>query len=289
MKDREKIAGVSTREHIPGLSIRALGLFLMLSLPVPGGDGLARVNVQTIIERSVQANKKDFDAAPHYNYQEIDRDGDQSKLYDVTMIYGSPYQMLIAVNGKPLPAAKQAQEQEKRKKVESDRKAESAEDRRKRVAAYEKDRQRDHNMMGQLTAAFNFSLIGEGKLRGFDVYILKAKPRPGYQPPNLDCQVLPGMQGELWIDKKSFQWVKITADVIHPVTIGGFLAQVEPGTRFELDMAPVGGGTWQVSHFATKSHAKVLFMVNHSSSDDETYFHYRSAASGPHALHHHSR
>ena len=132
-------------------------------------------------------------------------------------------------------------------------------------------------MMQQLTKAFNFASLGESRLNGFDVYILRATPRPGYKPPNLDCQALPGMQGELWIDKKTFQWVKVTAEVIHPVTIGGFLAKVEPGTRFELEKAPVGNGIWLPSHFAMSSKAKVLYLVNRSSRDEETYSNYKIA------------
>jgi hypothetical protein len=47
------------------------------------------------------------------------------------------------------------------------------------------------------------------------------------------------MQGKLWIDKDSFQWVKVEAQVMHPVSIEGFLAKVEPGTHFELEKEPV--------------------------------------------------
>ncbi len=93
----------------------------------------------------------------------------------------------------------------------------------------------------------------------------------------MDCQVLPGMQGKLWIDQKTFQWVKVTAQVIHPVSIEGFLAQVEPGTRFELKKAPVANGVWLPSHFALKSQAKVLFLINRSSAENETYSDYTKA------------
>jgi hypothetical protein len=41
--------------------------------------------------------------------------------------------------------------------------------------------------------------------------------------------VLTGMEGKLWIDEKTFQWVKVEATVIRPVSIEGFLAEVEPG------------------------------------------------------------
>ncbi len=234
-------------------------------------------DAQTIIERSVQANKKDFDAAPNYNNKERDRTPKGSKLYQITMIDGTPYQRLLAVNGKPLPQAKEAQAMKEEQQAEARRKGESADERQNRIAKYQRDRTRDNNMMKQLTEAFDFKLVGEGKLRNFNVYQLKATPKPGYQPPNMDSQVLPGMQGELWIDQKTFQWVKVMAEVIHPVSIEGFLAQVEPGTRFELEKAPVGNGTWQPSHFAMRSRAKVLFLVNHSSSEDDTYFDYTAA------------
>jgi len=234
-------------------------------------------DVQAIIAKSVEANKRDFDAAPQYNNKERDRTGSDTKLYQVTMIEGTPYQRLLQVNGRPLPQARKAEELRKEQQAKQERKSESPEQRRSRIAKYQKDRTRDQNMIEQLTKAFNFSLIKQAKLRGFDVYVLKATPKPGYKPPNMDCQVLPGMQGELWIDKKTFQWVKVTAQVIHPVSIEGFLAQVEPGTRFELEKAPVGERIWQPSHFTMRSHAKILFLVNHSSSEDQTFFQYVKA------------
>lgn len=85
------------------------------------------------------------------------------------------------------------------------------------------------------------------------------------------------MQGKLWIDKQTFQWVKIQAQVIHPVLIEGFLAEVEPGTRFELEKRPVQDGIWLPSHFAMKAQAKIFFLFPHRSQDDETYYGYRKA------------
>jgi hypothetical protein len=82
------------------------------------------------------------------------------------------------------------------------------------------------------------------------------------------------MQGELWVDVKTYQWVKVTARVIHPVSIEGFLAEVEPGTQFKLEKSPVDGGVWQVSHFSMKSQAKVLHLFSRASSEDDTYFDY---------------
>jgi len=232
-------------------------------------------DVQTIIENSVIANQKDWNAAPSYAYRERDRIGTTTKTYEVTMILGSPYNRLIEVNGRALSPQDNAREQKKMEQVIAQRRGESADQRQKRIANYEKDRKRDHLMMEQLTQAFEFKLLGTRIIDSREVYVLRATPRKGYKPPNMETQVLPAMRGELWIDRKTFQWVKVSAQVTRPVNIEGFLAQVQPGTRFELEKMPVSDGIWLAKHFAMKSNARVLFMFNRSDQEDNTFFDYR--------------
>jgi hypothetical protein len=196
------------------------------------------------------------------------------------MILGSDYQRLIAVNGKPLAPEEQATEQQKLEKVVAQRQGESEEQRAQRIAKYENDRKRDHLLMEQLTVALNFKLLGEQKLGPHEVYVLQATPRTSYQPPNTETKVLTGMRGKLWIDKRTYQWVKVTAEVVHPVSIEGFLAQVQPGTRFELEKMPVADGIWLPKHFSIRARAKVLFFFSYKTQDDETYFDYHKASRG---------
>ena len=234
--------------------------------------------VQQIVQRSVAANKRDFDAAPYFNYKERDRSIKGSKEYQVTMIEGSPYYRLLAVNGRDLSASQTAQEMEKQRQAEQKRRSESPADREKRIANYQRERRRDAEMMNQLTEAFNFTVTAEHRVRGFNVWVLKATPRPGYRPPSMETEVLTGMQGEMWIDQRSYQWVRVTAQVIHPVSIEGFLAQVEPGTRFELEKAPVAGSdVWEPSHFAERANARVLMMFNHREQEENWFWDYKPA------------
>ncbi len=225
------------------------------------------------------ANQADWNASPEYSHKERDRDATGTKTYEVTMIEGSPYQSLVAVNGNALSAQDQAKEKQKLQEITSRRRSESKRQRDARVAKYQKNRKRDHLLMEQLTAAFDFTLVNEAKLGPYDVYVLRASPREGYRPPNMESQVLPGMKGQLWIDKQTFQWVKVTARVIQPVSIEGFLAEVEPGTYFELEKMPVSEGIWLPKRFVMKSHSKILFMIGHNAQDDETYFDYRKIGS----------
>ena len=67
----------------------------------------------------------------------------------------------------------------------------------------------------------------------------------------------------------------------HFLRIEGFLAQVEPGTRFELEKSPVADDIWLTKHYSLRASAKVLFMVPHYSREDDVYSNYHHQPSSP--------
>jgi hypothetical protein len=235
----------------------------------------AEPDAKEIIQKSVQANQRDFEADPHYNYKERDLDRKGDRTFQVTMIEGSPYSRLIALNGQSLSADQEREEVAKEAQERKRRSSESTGDRQKRLRKYERDRERDHAMLSQLTKGFNFTLQGQRQIKGHSVWVLHATPRRGYTPPNRDSQVLTGMQGELWVDQKTFQWVRVSAQVVQPVSIEGFLARVEPGTHFELEKVPVGNGSyWGPSHFSQRANARIIGLFNHREHEDNTFWDY---------------
>ena len=238
---------------------------------------IAQQDAASIIRRSAEVSERDWAAVPEFENCERDRTKGGDKTYDVTMLYGSPYERLIAVNGHKLDAEKEKEEQEKYEKVVAERQHESEEKRSERIAKYEADRKRDHTMLRQLTEGFDFHLVGRQKLDGFSVYVLKATPRASYKPPDRDSQVLTGMEGTMWIDVKTFQWVKVEAHVIHPVRIEGFLAEVEPGTRFEVEKRPVSDDVWMATRYSMRSNARVMLLFPRRGQEDDSYFSYHKA------------
>ena len=107
------------------------------------------------------------------------------------MIDGSPYQRLLAVNGKPLSNAQAAEEIKKQEKEVAARRAQTAEQRNKRIAEYEKERNRDHVMMAQLTKAFDFKLAGARQVKKRTVWVLTATARRDYRPISAKIRKLP--------------------------------------------------------------------------------------------------
>jgi hypothetical protein len=235
-----------------------------------------------LIRRSAEVLRRDWQAASEYDHLERDLINNSSRTWRVMMILGSPYSRLEAIDGVPLTLAERQKEQQKLDKTVARRCSESQQQTEQRIRDYQKDRQRDSRQMAELASALVFTLEGDEIADGHAAWLLYAAPRPGYRPPDREARVLTGMQGKLWIDKATFEWVKVTASVVHPVSIDGFLAKVEPGTEFELLRAPGPAGVWLNKHFSVTSKAKILSLIAHDSREDVTYSDYeRSSFAGP--------
>lgn len=246
----------------------------------------ARLDIDELVKRSVQNTVNNWKQAPDFVYtehdieQKLDNRGQPKTstdtTYEVYVIDGSQYNKLIAVNGRAL-APEQARAERRKMEAETQRREkESREQRAKRIAKYRKERIQNQAMLREMASAFTFKLVGEGTVNGRAVYELNATPTPGYVPKSRDAKVLIGMQGKLYIDKADAQWVKVEAEVIRPVSFYA-VATVSPGTKFELEQAPLAGGIWMPSHFAVRVNSNVLWM-SRNSTGDERYTNYRRAS-----------
>jgi hypothetical protein len=257
---------------------------MLLTLLVPAltmmAANAASPTAEDIIKRSVEALDRDWKEAPRYSFVENDievKGGTRSvRRSAVIMIDGSPYWMLLGENDSPLSGDRVADERRKFAQQVTLRKRQSQADRRQRIAQYEKERKQNNALLREMADAFVFRLAGEEEFRGFSVYVLDAQPKPGYEPKSLETRVLTGMRGRLWIDRESFQWVKVDAELFRPVAFGLFIAKVEPGTRFSLEQKPVSPSVWLPSRFTMSLNASILWWRK-TSSEDETFSEYRPA------------
>jgi hypothetical protein len=249
----------------------------------------ARPSVQEIISQSIEKNEKNWRAATQYTFNERDVVTENGKViertFKVLMIEGSPYNELIAEDGEALSQERAAAEERKLEQEISRRRRETPSARDRRIAAYERDREQEHVLMNELAMAFDFNLIGEEQLNGHDCYVLEATPRPGYRPTSNETKVLTGMRGMMWIDMHEYQWVKVQAQVFRTVSVGLFIAHVQPGTEFTLEKAPVDNDVWLPSRFATEVRATALMFWSKKFSRSETYSNYRYVGAAGRASH----
>jgi hypothetical protein len=190
------------------------------------------------------------------------------------MLDGSPYNRLIGINNEPLSHPQQQIEQAKLEREAAARRSQSASQRRARISKYAQERSDEHLLMQQMVAAFNFEEVGDEQIDGIECYRFKAIPKPDYNPPLQKARVLKGMQGQLWIDKQQYHWVKVQAEVTQPVSFGFFIAKVNPGTRFELRQAEFGR-YWLPKHFIQTVSASVLGFYGFRSQEETFYSDYR--------------
>jgi hypothetical protein len=259
-------------------SIASSRLFLCLVLlAVSVVPRAQQIDVKEIIRRSVEANQRGWNQLPDYDYFVREQQDGKTKTYLSQMLLGSRYYQLVAVDDKPLSAEAAAAERERFEKELNKREHETPQERKQRVAKYQKEMDRDRFFMEQLADAFNFVLSGKDAIAGQEVYVLTARPRRGYHPPNTQAKALAGMRGTLWIDSRDFHWVRVRAEVFRTVSIEGFLARIEPGTRFEFDQTSIEEGLWLPSRFLVNTRAKVFFFFSHNDHQEETYFGYKKA------------
>lgn len=243
----------------------------------------ADLTVAEMIRRSVSVNTADWQAQPQFGFRELDIKSkvdsagrahvEGSKTYEVSMIEGTPYNRVIAINNEPLSKAQSHAEQLKLERETNRRQKESAADRKARISKYQAERKEEHMLMQQMTEAFHFTLAGTERVGDVDCYLLNATPNPSYRPPVEKTRVLTGMKGRMWIDKEHYHWVKVQAEVISPVEFGLFIAKVKPGTRFELEQAPVGN-VWLPKSFTQSVNASILGFYGMRTKEEEHYSDY---------------
>jgi hypothetical protein len=238
------------------------------------------MNAHAIMERSSKVAENNWKEAPNYSFIRADvktkRNSEPTrKSYEVLMIDGSPYSKVIAEDGTPLTGARLAEEERKLQLEMTRRSRESSSERQRRISKYVADRNRDHALLSELADAFDYTIVSEETIDGHNVWVLEGTPKPGYVPRNAETKVLANMNVKFWIDKPTYQWLRVEAQVMKTVSLYGALAKVGPGTQFMLEQQPISPKIWLPKHFNVTVKAAALGFINENSSSDETYRNYR--------------
>jgi hypothetical protein len=229
---------------------------------------------EEIIERAAEVNGRDWATIHSFDYFMSTRDGEETKTFEVHMVEGSRCTRLVAIDDKSLSPKDESKVKREFEATVGRRRGESTSERARRVEEYEKEMKQYRVFVEEMIKAFDFTSTGKQMLGQHEAYVLSGKPRPSYHPPNKFARALTGMQGTVWIKTDDFHLLKLEAEVVSPVRIESFVAQIEPGTQLVLEQAPTTAGPWMPSHFWMKAEARVLFLFPHHERHDNTYFNY---------------
>jgi hypothetical protein len=237
-----------------------------------------KLDIQQIIDKTVENGRKRLEIRRNYVYQEreveeeLNKDGSVKKTeihtHEHLMVYGRPYEKLIATDDKPLPEDRARKEEEKFQKFYDEQKKRFEKDGDAR-----QERKRDENERKFADAILNqmeFTLAGEDEVDGRPVWIVNAEPKKQRKPDNLFEKAVSKVRGKLWIDQADYAWVRARIDVIDDIAIGLFLFRLHKGTQIEFEQTRVNDELWMPRRSMAVGSGRILMFTGRF-RDESTY------------------
>jgi len=228
--------------------MRIVAVLFLASCLAQSEDPLEIVRKCVHHDQSNWLKAKDYTYIVHSGMRRRDSHGKITKIDqrtgEVLILFGEPYERLIAKDGKPLSDSERRKEQQKLDRLMEKRAKESPEQRRKRLAELDRERRRDRKFLEEIPDAYDFRMLGEDAIGGRPCWNLEAVPRPNYQPKHSRAGMLKKFKGKVWIDKQEYQLVRLDVEAIDTVTWGLFLARLAKGSRLFIEQHRINGEVW---------------------------------------------
>ncbi|MFN7993226.1 MAG: hypothetical protein U0Q18_06480 [Bryobacteraceae bacterium] len=238
-----------------------------------------------IVRRSVELMDRNLAVARNYTFlersevRELDGDGRvksrKIRQYDVTLLEGSPYRRLVGRDDHPLPPEEDHAEEKKLKDSIAARQKESAAQREKRVAEWQKKSERQRESLREIPDAFDYRIVGNESIEGRDAWLIEATPHRGYGAKTSLAKFFPKLRGKLWIDKLDYQWVRTQAEATDTISYGLLIARLAKGARLDFEMTRVNNEVWLPSRITASGSARIALFKKFRIDSDTTYSKYR--------------
>jgi len=183
---------------------------------------------------------------------------------------------LIAVNGKPLTS-----DAEKTELARLDNLAQHPELQEHRRKEEQEDTNRGNHILSLLPDALLYQFEGMAPCPAGQCYRLSFKPNPNFTPPDIETNILTGVEGEVWIDQAQERLTRLDAHFIKNVDIGfGILFKLNKGGTVSLQQTRVGNSDWELTGLTIHVTGKILMVKSFKSQFTEEMNHYSPAPPG---------
>jgi len=250
---------------------------LLLVAAVQAVNAQTAPDAEEIVRQSVSHWRRNIDALRNYTFQrrtvdnQLDGNGDVKKTeietYQISIIYGEPYEKLIARDDKPLSEKDQQKEEDKLNKFFDKRKNMSEEERQR-----EQEKRQDkfrHEIADELPRMLSWQVVGEEEFNGQPVWVLSATPRKDYHPSSRAGKLLSKLSGKVWITKADYQWVKAEAVLSDDFSVGWFLFKLHKGTHLEFEQTRVNDEVWLPKRAFAEGSGRIAVKSGHFRSETE--------------------
>jgi hypothetical protein len=243
-------------------------------------------DVREIVRRSVQldqanlAQMKDYTWVANRKEHAFDSSGkvksEKSEKWETVILYGKVLHHMLERDGRALTASEDRKQKDQFDKAAAKLAQESPAQRQRRLAAEERERQKDREFLLDVADAFDFRIVGEDKIDGHPVWIISATPRPGFVPKHGgDAKALTKVKGKLWIDKAEYQWVRVEAETIATISYGLVLARLNPGAKLVFEQTRVNDHIWLPKRSYVIGSGRLGLLKKLSMDEEITWSNYR--------------
>jgi len=215
---------------------------------------LSAQDAREIVRKSVELDQVNWARMKDYTWmaREVERRLDSSgrvqsqssRKWETVILAGEPHRRVLERDGKPLSPQDAQKQQKKLDDTVQKLQRETPEQRQRRVAEYEKNREKDREFLREIPDAYDFQLAGDDTIDGHAVWVIAATPRPDYRPKRRDARALLKIRGKIWIDKVEYQWVRLEAETTETISYGLFLARLHPGAKLYFEQTRVNDEVW---------------------------------------------
>ena len=199
----------------------------------------------------------------------------EGSAWETVVLNGEPYRRTIERNGQPLPPAEQKKQQEKLDKNVARLAHESPEEKRRRLANYETQRRKDREFLGDIPDAYDLRIVEEAQVDGHAVWVIAGTPKAGYQARGRDAKALLKIRGKLWVDRSTYQWVRLEAETTDTISFGLFLARLSPGAKLVFEQTPATDDLWLPKRLYVQGAGRLGLIKKISMDQEITWTNYR--------------
>ena len=247
--------------------------------------GIAAEDAREIVRKSVELDQanwlrmKDYTWVARSTERHFDSDGKvkstERSAWETVMLDGEPYRRMLERDGQPLPPSEQKKQQDKLDKSVAKLAHETPEEKRRRLADYEARRRREREFLRQIPDAFDFRIEAEAQVDGHGAWVLAGTPKAGYQARDRDAKSLLKIRGKLWVDKSSYQWVRVEAETTETIAFGLFLARLNPGARLVFEQTHAADDLWLPKRIYMKGAGRIGLIKRIAMEQEITWSDYR--------------
>ncbi len=247
--------------------------------------GLAAQDAREIVRKSVELDQTNWLRMQDYTWtaRSTERHFDSSgkvkstdeSAWETVILDGEPYRRMLERDGRPLPPAEQAKQQEKLDKATAKLARETPEEKRRRLADYEARRRKEREFLREIPDAFDVRIKGDAQVDGRDVWVIAGTPKASYHPRDREAKALLKIHGTLWVDKSNYQWVRLEADTDDTISFGLFLARLYPGAKLVFEQTRAADDLWLPKRIYMKGAGRLGIIKKISMDEEITWSNYR--------------